>query len=69
MAEPAEAALEEGEAQELLAQMPLEGSFFANAVKFSLIDKFEATPPAITKVFLIFFLFFKNSFIATLVFS
>ena len=39
----------------------MDKNFFssANLVKFSLISKFEATPPAITKVFLVLFLFFN----------
>ena len=41
----------------------------ANLDRFSLIDKFAATPPAITKVFCLFFLFFENSYIAIFVFS
>ena len=42
---------------------------FASFSRFLLIVKFAATPPAITKVFLLFCFTFKNSFIATLVFS
>ena len=42
---------------------------FASFVKLSRIFKLEATPPAITKVFSIFYLSFKNSSIAFLVFS
>ena len=41
----------------------------ANLTKFSLIDKLDATPPAMTKVFVLFSLFIRNSFMATLVFS
>ena len=39
----------------------IEVKFFslASLIKFSLIDKFAATPPAITKVFFLFFLFLK----------
>ncbi len=48
-----------------------ETKFFslANLAKLSLIDKFDATPPAITRVFVLFFLSFKNSSMAILVFS
>ena len=41
----------------------------ANLTKFSLIDKLEATPPAITKAFVLLFLFDKNFYIAIFVFS
>ena len=41
---------------------------FDRLVKFSLIDKFEATPPAITKVFFLVLFFFLNSLNATLLF-
>ena len=48
-----------------------EQNFFSldSSVRFCLIDKLEATPPAITKVLDLFFLFFKNSLMATFVFS
>ena len=49
----------------------IEENFFSfySLIKFSLIFKLAATPPAITKVFSLFFLSFKNSSIAILVFS
>ena len=33
--------------------------FFDNLIKFSLMDKFDATPPAITNVLFIFFYFLE----------